>query len=97
MKDQDKKQDKITILFEGWDSGLGPGDFFDPVDLFKQIIDDGVEAGNLTIYSWNPNHLWHDSYGESWLDLVREYQDRKCYIVSDLGNTFDYGLVWGTE
>jgi len=85
---------QITVLYEGWYSELDPGDFFDPVDLFPQLVDDGVIVVNVTPYQWNVNHLWHDSYGKNWLDLIREHQDKKCYIVSDVEGTFDYGLVW---
>jgi len=77
-------------------SGLVPGDFLDPVDLFPQLVDDGVTAVNLVPYQWNLDHNWHDSYGDPWIALVRVHQNRKCYIVSDVENTFDYGLVWDT-
>jgi len=90
-------ENQITVLFEGWDSGLELGDFYDPVDLFPQLADDGVRAVNVTPYCWSLNHRWFDSDGGEWLDLVREHQDRRCYVVSDLERTFDYGLVWYLE
>jgi len=95
MNQEDKNE--ITVLYEGWYSKLGPGDFLDPVDLFQQLADDGVTVVNITRDHWSLDHRWHDSYGESWRGLVREHQDKKCYIVSDLEGTFDYGLVWDLE
>ena len=85
---------QITILFEGYDVGLKTSGFFDPVDLFSQLIDDDVTIVNITPYQQNLYHQWHDSYGKNWLNLVRKHQDKKCYIVSDIEGTFDYGLVW---
>jgi len=71
-------------------------EFLDVMGTFQQLVRDGVTTVNLTIYRWNLNHQWFDSNGGDWLDLIREHQDKRCFIVSDLQGTFNYGLVWDT-
>jgi len=88
---------KINILYDSCESNLTVEEFLDPVGLFSLLVEDGVETVNLTIYQWDLNHQWHDSNGGNWRDVVRKYHNLECYIVSDVENTFDYGLVWYLE